>query len=81
MPASPLSDWSWQPVFLDVDLDGYEDMIISHGLTHDVNDMDTIEKKDETAAGGRAGSAKTWVWMAGRWRDHPRNRKTRNFTK
>jgi hypothetical protein len=22
------SDWSWQPVFLDVDLDGFEDMII-----------------------------------------------------
>ena len=26
------ADWSWQPVFLDVDLDGYEDLIISDGL-------------------------------------------------
>jgi len=24
----PASDWSWQPVFIDVDLDGYEDLII-----------------------------------------------------
>ena len=25
------SDWAWQPVFLDVDLDGYEDIIIPAG--------------------------------------------------
>jgi hypothetical protein len=37
-------DWSWQPVFLDVDLDGYEDLIISTGFAFDLNDMDTLEK-------------------------------------
>jgi hypothetical protein len=36
--------WSWQPVFLDVDLDGYEDLIIPTGYFHDVNDLDAIEK-------------------------------------
>ncbi len=46
------SDWSWQPVFLDVDLDGYEDLIISTGYTHDVNDMDTIEKKEKLRLAG-----------------------------
>jgi hypothetical protein len=34
------SDWSWTPVFLDVDLDGYEDLLISSGYPHDVNDLD-----------------------------------------
>jgi hypothetical protein len=35
------SDWSWQPVFLDVDLDGYEDLIIGNGMWFDVQDRDT----------------------------------------
>ena len=29
------------PIFLDVDLDGYEDLLISNGHLYDVNDMDT----------------------------------------
>ncbi|HLH52736.1 MAG TPA: FG-GAP-like repeat-containing protein, partial [Verrucomicrobiae bacterium] len=34
------SDWSWSPVFLDVDLDGYEDLLIPAGHTRDVQDLD-----------------------------------------
>jgi hypothetical protein len=34
------SDWSWQPVFLDVDLDGYEDLLIPAGHRTDVQDLD-----------------------------------------
>ncbi|MBK9137556.1 MAG: VCBS repeat-containing protein [Verrucomicrobia bacterium] len=34
------SDWSWQPVFLDVDLDGLEDLLIPAGHTRDVQDLD-----------------------------------------
>ena len=34
------SEWSWQPVFIDVDLDGYEDLIIPAGHTRDVQDLD-----------------------------------------
>jgi hypothetical protein len=34
------SDWSWTPIFVDVDLDGYEDLLISSGYPHDVNDLD-----------------------------------------
>lgn len=34
------SEWSWQPMFLDVDLDGYEDLLITSGHAHDVQDMD-----------------------------------------
>jgi hypothetical protein len=34
------SDWSWCPTFLDVDLDGYEDLLVSNGHMLDVNDRD-----------------------------------------
>ena len=40
----PASDWSWQPVFIDVDLDGYEDLIIPAGHTRDVQDLDATLK-------------------------------------
>jgi len=38
------SDWSWQPAFLDVDLDGYEDLIISAGHQRDVQDLDATAR-------------------------------------
>ena len=60
------SDWSWQPYFLDVDLDGYEDIIIPTGFAHDVNDMDFIAESDDTEKGGQAGSAQVGSrWPAG----------------
>lgn len=34
------SDWSWSPIFVDVDLDGYEDLLISSGHAKDVQDLD-----------------------------------------
>lgn len=34
------SEWSWSPIFLDVDLDGYEDILIPAGHTRDVQDLD-----------------------------------------
>lgn len=33
--------WSWGVRFLDVDLDGYEDLIVNTGFSHDVQDMDS----------------------------------------
>jgi len=33
-------DWSWAPLFLDVDLDGYEDLLIGAGYFRDVQDYD-----------------------------------------
>jgi len=35
--------WSWATNFLDVDLDGYEDLIINNGNLYDELDMDTQE--------------------------------------
>ncbi len=34
------SDWSWTPAFLDVDLDGYEDLLVSNGHEFDTLDLD-----------------------------------------
>jgi hypothetical protein len=38
------SDWSWQPVFVDVDLDGYEDLLIVNGMPLNILDRDTLDK-------------------------------------
>jgi enediyne biosynthesis protein E4 len=50
------SDWSWTPMFLDVDLDGFEDLIISTGSLYDVMDRDAAEaaKPTEPARPARA---------------------------
>jgi hypothetical protein len=37
------SDWTWSAIFLDVDLDGYEDLLLSNGNLHDVLDADTLQ--------------------------------------
>lgn len=49
------SDWSWSPVLLDVDLDGYEDVLISAGHIHDLLDADArqaIRTQGARAGGG-----------------------------
>jgi len=38
------SDWSWGPIFLDVDLDGYEDILITNGTWRDFQDSDGAER-------------------------------------
>jgi len=43
------SEWSWRPVFLDIDLDGYEDLIVTTGMGHDYNDADALAKKKTLA--------------------------------
>jgi hypothetical protein len=35
------SEWSWATRFMDVDLDGYEDLIINTGFSYDYQDLDT----------------------------------------
>lgn len=38
------TDWTWGSAFLDVDLDGYEDLIVAAGHRWDVRDADTFER-------------------------------------
>lgn len=36
--------WSWGALFVDVDLDGYEDLLVANGQAHDVMDADTWDQ-------------------------------------
>jgi hypothetical protein len=36
------TDWTWGALFLDVDLDGWEDLLLSTGANHDVQDADVL---------------------------------------
>ncbi len=38
------SDWSWSLGFMDVDLDGFEDILITTGNAHDITDADTAQE-------------------------------------
>ena len=38
------SDWSWCAIFLDVDLDGYEDILVTNGFEFDVMDQDSNDR-------------------------------------
>ncbi len=55
MAGLAASDWSWSPVFLDVDLDGYEDVLISAGHVHDLLDADARRAIEVRGAMGGAG--------------------------
>ncbi|MCI0538576.1 MAG: CRTAC1 family protein, partial [Verrucomicrobiales bacterium] len=41
------SDWSWCPAFLDVDLDGYEDLLITTGHWRDAQNADLARELDQ----------------------------------
>ena len=41
MSGVAASDWSWCPIFLDVDPDGDDDLLISNGFSFDVMDQDS----------------------------------------
>ncbi|MCJ7465302.1 MAG: VCBS repeat-containing protein, partial [Maribacter sp.] len=34
------TDWSWSPLFVDMDNDGYRDLLITNGFPRDITDMD-----------------------------------------
>jgi len=38
------ADWAWAPLFLDVDLDGYEDLLVTNGFRWSANDGDVSER-------------------------------------
>ena len=38
------SEWSWSSIFLDVDLDGWEDILVTNGFEFDTDDLDTQNK-------------------------------------
>jgi hypothetical protein len=44
MSGVQATDWSWCPIFLDVDLDGYEDLLVATGNMFDTQDQDAEEQ-------------------------------------
>ena len=45
------SDWSWSVVFLDVDLDGFEDLLVVNAHGYDTQDLDMHERMPQEAGG------------------------------
>jgi len=50
------TDWSWQPLVFDVDLDGFEDVLVAAGSIHDVQDRDTLARIQSAGRGEQAGN-------------------------
>lgn len=44
------SDWSWGPIFLDVDLDGFEDILVSNGQLRDFQNIDVANRIEAAKA-------------------------------
>ena len=47
------SEWSWGPIFLDVDLDGYDDILVSNGQLRDFQNADMAAKIETEKQRGR----------------------------
>ncbi len=49
------AEWAWASIFLDVDLDGYEDLLVANGFERDYMNMDANRRVNEARMrGGRA---------------------------
>lgn len=44
------SEWSWSVAFLDVDLDGFEDLLVANGHAYDTQDLDMSESTPPATA-------------------------------
>ncbi len=53
------SEWSWTPIFLDVDLDGYEDLLIANGFIRDNMNLDSLDEIQRAGMGQRPSLAST----------------------
>ena len=47
------TEWSWCPAFLDVDLDGWEDVLVTNGHERDARGMDVLDRIKAMRAAGR----------------------------
>ena len=68
MAGIAASNWSWTPVFLDVDLDGFEDLLISNGFEFDLMDQDTHDRQRDPNRRLTREQSKRWMQFAPNWR-------------
>ena len=54
------SEWSWSCVFMDVDLDGWEDILISNGMERAARDLDIAERMKGMRARRRMSDAEVF---------------------
>ncbi len=43
------TDWSWAPLLMDANHDGYKDLMVTNGLPKDITDLDFIAYRDQHA--------------------------------
>lgn len=44
------TEWSWSPLFVDVDNDGYRDLLVTNGFPADLTDMDYIGYRNDVGS-------------------------------
>lgn len=44
------TEWSWSPLFIDVDNDGFRDLLITNGFPKDLTDMDYIRYRSDVGS-------------------------------
>jgi len=47
------SDWSWASIFLDVDLDGFEDLLVANGFERDNMNLDILQRIESAKAASK----------------------------
>jgi hypothetical protein len=47
------TEWSWAPIFLDVDLDGYEDLLVPNGFERDNMNVDVHNRIKQARVGSK----------------------------
>ncbi len=57
------TEWSWSCVFLDVDLDGWEDLLVCNGFAHNVDDIDTKERIQNAGKLSLEEGRRTLLWF------------------
>src|SRR5438105_4206063 len=57
------SEWSWGPIFLDVDLDGFEDILVTNGQLRDFQNIDMANRIDALRAAGKLTRLELLKWM------------------
>lgn len=58
------SEWSWGPIFLDVDLDGYEDILVTNGQLRDFQNADMTAHIEEEKSKRNLTQSKIFQLMA-----------------